>query len=111
MGLSCKESGNDPLTPPSFVRYRLPSDYEDLQEEASSPFRITHIGVNGNHSFLNVDDMYKGWNQILLEDHFFDLKDSRMENSQTQISTVRFNAYLVNDGDFDDEPQRGPSFS
>ena len=49
---------------------------------------MTHVGVNGNHSFLNVDDIYEGWSQILLEDHFFDLKDSRMENNQTQISTV-----------------------
>jgi len=99
-----------PLTPPKLVRYRLPSDYEDLQEEASSPFRMIHVGVNGNHSFLNVDDMYEGWNQILLEHQSFDLKARRLENNQTQISTVGFNAYLVNDGDFDDEPQRGPSF-
>jgi hypothetical protein len=27
-----------PLTPPKLVRYRLPSDYEDLPEEASSLF-------------------------------------------------------------------------
>jgi hypothetical protein len=77
-----------PLRPPKLVRYHLPSDYEDLQEEASSPFRMIHVGVNGNHSFLNVDDMYDGWNQILLEDHPFDLKARRLENNQTQISTV-----------------------
>jgi hypothetical protein len=49
---------------------------------------MTHVGVNGNHSFLNVDDMYEGWNQILLEDHSFNLKARRLENNQTQISTV-----------------------
>jgi len=44
---------------------------------------MTHVGVNGNHGFLNVDDMYEGWDQILLEDHSLDLKARRLENNQT----------------------------